>query len=62
MLYYYFLRVGFTYIFDLVEFKVELNALSLVVETSFYFNKAGALNEVPGRLCFIAILTILGFC
>jgi hypothetical protein len=62
ILYYYFLRVGFTKTFyTLLEFKVELNIFSLG-KTSFYFiNSVGALKEVPGRLCFIGILTILGF-
>ena len=65
MLCYYFLRVGLaadvrTFVpFD--EFIVELNAFSTEIGTSFYFNKAGAFKLVPGLLCFIAILTILGF-
>jgi len=63
MLSYYFLRVGFDTSFEaLLEFKVELNIFSLGI-TSFSFNNGvAALKEVPGRLCFIGILVILGFC
>tara|TARA_B110000285_G_scaffold225074_1_gene282763 strand:- start:770 stop:1039 length:270 start_codon:yes stop_codon:yes gene_type:complete len=61
----YFLRVGFETIFEegLFEFIVELNILSFDGAISLCFNNGIAvLKEVPGRLCFIGILTILGFC
>ena len=65
MLSYCFLRVGLETIFEdgLFEFIVELNILSFDGATSLCFNNGiAALKEVPGRLCFIGIFTIFGFC
>lgn len=70
----YFFRLGFEAFEATVlvlmaalvaELMVVLKSFSLTYEWVFSFSfKSGVyvLNEVPGRLCFIGILTILGFC